>query len=145
MRQHRTLWGRIVLGGFLVEAVLMAITIPLFMYGGEALIPYLGVIGSLVVTFLFGWWVARRAPSRHVLHGLMVGVVAMAIYGVMYVVGSQFAPPEAQGEPMPLIYYVAGHGFKLLGGAVGGLMVARDQRRRDDAGRARAVTARYGN
>jgi hypothetical protein len=40
---------------------------------------------------------------------------------------------------------VLGHGFKLLGGAVGGLMVAREQRRRDDAGRARAVTARYGN
>jgi len=46
---------------------------------------------------------------------------------------------------MPLIYYVLGHGFKLLGGALGGLMVAREQRWRDDAGRARAVTARYGN
>jgi hypothetical protein len=145
MRNHGLRWGRIVLGGFLVEAVLMAITIPLFMWGGEALIPYLGVIGSLVATFLFGWWVARRAPSRHVLHGLMVGVVAMVIYGAIFVAAGRFAPPEAQGEPMPLIYYVLGHGFKLLGGAVGGLMVAREQRRRDDAGRARAVTARYGN
>jgi hypothetical protein len=139
------LWGRIVLGGFLVEAVLMAVTIPLVMWGGEALVPYLGVIGSLVVTFLFGWWVARRAPSRHVLHGLLAGAVAMVIYGAIFVVASRFAPPEAQGEPLPLIYYVLGHGFKLLGGALGGFMVSREQRRRDDAGRARAVTARYGN
>ena len=121
------LWGRIALGGFLVELVLMALTVPIFIWGTETAVVYLGVIGSLVVTFVFGAWVARRAASRQVLHGLLVGVVAMLIYGVIFVVAAQFAPPEQQTE-QPLLYYVVGHGFKLIGGALGGLVAARQLR-----------------
>ena len=123
------LWGRIALGGFLVELVLMALTVPIVIWGGESLVPYIGVIGSLVASFLFGIWVARRAVSRHVLHGVLVGVVAMLIYGLIFVAATPFAPPEQQTEPQPLIYYVVGHGFKLLGGALGGLVAARRLRR----------------
>ena len=123
------LWGRIALGGFLVELVLMALTVPIVIWGSETAVLYLGVIGSLVASFLFGIWVARRAVSRHVLHGVLVGVVAMLIYGLIFVAATPFAPPEQQAEPQPLIYYAVGHGFKLLGGALGGLVAARRLRR----------------
>lgn len=119
------LWGRIALGGFLVELLLMALTVPILFWGGEAAVLYIGVIGSLVASFLLGMWVARRAVSRHVLHGVLVGVVAMLIYGVIFMVATRFAPPEQQAEAQPLLYYVVGHGFKLLGGGLGGLVAAR--------------------
>jgi len=140
MASNGMLWGRIALGGFLVEAVLIAITIPVITWVGDAPIPYLGVIGSLVVTFLFGAWVARRAASRQMLHGLLVGVVAMLIYGALFEAGRRFAPPEQQTQAQPLMYYVLGHGFKLLGGALGGVVAARQQRQRGGA-RASSVTA----
>ena len=134
------LWGRIALGGFLVELVLMALTVPIFMWGGEAAVLFVGVFGSLVASFLFGMWVARRAASRHVLHGVLVGVVAMLIYGVIFLVASRFAPPEQQTEAQPLLYYVVGHGFKLLGGGLGGFVAARRLRRATGRG-GRVATA----
>jgi len=134
------LWGRIALGGFLVELLLMALTVPIFMWGTEAGVLFLGVFGSLVASFLFGLWVARRAASRHVLHGVLVGVVAMLIYGVIFMVASRFAPPEQQTASQPLLYYVVGHGFKLLGGGLGGVVAARRLRRATGRG-GRVATA----
>jgi len=128
MATNGMLWGRIALGGFLVELVLMALSVPVFIWGSETAVLSIGVIGSLVATFLFGIWVARRAASRQVLHGVLVGVVAMLIYGVIFAVATRFAPPEQQTEAQPMIYYVVGHGFKLLGGALGGLVAARQPR-----------------
>ena len=138
------LWGRIALGGFLVEAVLIAITVPVVTWVGDGPVPYIGVLGSLVVTFLFGAWVARRATSRQMLHGLLVGVVAMVIYGALFEAGRRFAPPEQQTAAQPLMYYVLGHGFKLIGGALGGLVAAR--RLRGAAGPGdRVATAQRGS
>jgi putative membrane protein (TIGR04086 family) len=127
MARNGVLWGRIALGGFLVELVLMALSVPVFIWGSETAVLYIGVIGSLVATFLFGIWAARRAASRQVLHGVLVGVVAMLVYGAIFLVATRFAPPE-QAEPQPLLYYVLGHGFKLLGGGLGGLVAARQLR-----------------
>jgi len=140
MASNGMLWGRIALGGFLVELLLMALTVPIFMWGTETAVLYLGVFGSLGASFLFGLWVARRAASRHVLHGVLVGVVAMLIYGVIFLAASRFAPPEQQTEAQPLLYYVVGHGFKLLGGGLGGFVAARRLRRATGRG-GRVATA----
>jgi hypothetical protein len=48
--------------------------------GGQHPLLYLAPAGSLVLCFLFGFWVGRGVKSRFVLHGLLVGAVAMAIY-----------------------------------------------------------------
>jgi hypothetical protein len=63
--------------------------------------------------FLLAWWVGRGIQSRFVVHGLLVGVVAMLIY---------IALTRAQPEPFA---YVLAHGLKLLGGAGGGWLAGR--------------------
>ena len=47
------------------------------------------------------------------LYGALVGLVAALIYMGL-----------AQGQPQPLLYKVS-HGFKILGGAAGGLVASR--------------------
>ena len=73
-------WGRVLLGGFLAEALLVAIAIPVAMKWGQHPLIYIAPVGSLVLCFLFALWVGRRVESRFVLHGALVGVVATAIY-----------------------------------------------------------------
>ena len=47
------LWGRIALGGFLVELVLMALTVPIFIWGTETAVLYLGVITTAAALLLY--------------------------------------------------------------------------------------------
>jgi hypothetical protein len=106
-------WVRILIGGFLAEALLILIVIPINMKFGQTPVLYLAPVGSLVTCFLFAWWVGRGISSRYVLHGLLVGVVAMLIY---------LALTRLQPEPFA---YVIAHALKLLGGAGGGWMAGR--------------------
>jgi hypothetical protein len=114
-------WGRIVLGGFLAELILIVAVIP--MYAAEAsqsAITALAVIGSFAALVPVAWWLGRALP-RPVLHGMLMGAAAVAIYTLLGLVGKFFLP---DAPPMPLIYYVA-HVLKLAGGAVGGALAAR--------------------
>ena len=73
-------WVRILIGGFLAEAGLILLVIPVAIKWGQHPLLYLAPAGSLVLCFLFGFWVGRGLKSRFVVHGLLVGAVAMAIY-----------------------------------------------------------------
>jgi hypothetical protein len=108
-------WVRVLIGGFLAEAALILLVIPVAMKWGQHPLLYLAPAGSLVLCFLFGFWVGRRVKSRFVLHGLLVGVVAMAIYLALTRLG-----------PEPWAYVVA-HGLKLVGGASGGWLAGRNR------------------
>ena len=103
-------WGWILLGGFLAELLVFVIVIPLTFVAGRNSLVYSAPIASFVATFAFGFWVALKAPQRRVLHGLLVGVIAIAIY-----VGL------TRGKPEPIAYIVA-HALKGLGGAAGGFV-----------------------
>ena len=104
----RIQWIRVLIGGFLAEASVFAIVIPIFMISGQHALVYAAPLASLVMCFLFALWVGRRLESRFILHGMLVGVVATLLY-----VGLTLARPE------PFAYLVA-HGLKVLGGAAGG-------------------------
>jgi hypothetical protein len=106
-------WVRILIGGFLAEAILILLVIPVSMKWGQEPLLYLAPAGSLVLCFLFGLWVGRGVTSRFVLHGLLVGAVATVIYLALTRLGP---------EPWP---YVLAHGLKLIGGASGGWMAGR--------------------
>lgn len=106
-------WTRVLIGGFLAEASVFALVIPVFMISGQHALLYVAPLASLVMCFLFAFWVARRLESGFVLHGILVGVVATLLY-----VGLTRARPE------PFAYLLA-HGLKILGGAGGGLVAAR--------------------
>jgi peptidoglycan/LPS O-acetylase OafA/YrhL len=109
-------WLRILLGGFLAEVSVIALVIPVSLLFGKQTIPSTALFGSLLGCFLFALWVARRVDSRFILHGILVGLVAALIY-----VGL------TRGRPEPVAYLVA-HGLKIIGGAAGGFIAARQQR-----------------
>lgn len=109
-------WLRILLGGFLAEVSVIALVILLSLLFGKQTIPSTALFGSLLGCFLFALWVARRVDSRFILHGILVGLVATLIY-----VGL------TRGRPEPVAYLVA-HGLKLIGGAAGGFVAARQQK-----------------
>lgn len=110
-------WGFILLGGFLAEFAIIVIVIPLSLIAGRESLLYSAPLASLVVTFFFGLWVARKTiPRLRILHGALVGIVAMLIYMGMSV-----------GQPQPVAYLVA-HVLKVLGGAGGGFVAAKRDR-----------------
>jgi hypothetical protein len=109
-------WGRIVLGGFLAELILIVLVIPVRLAGGsEQAITIIAVAGSYVVFVPVAWWMGRSL-SRPILHGALMGAAAAAIYMLLAVVGRYFQPTAPS---MPFIYYVA-HVLKIAGGATGG-------------------------
>ena len=114
-------WGRIALGGFLPELALILAVLPMRMAGSsDTAVNVVAIAGSFVLFVPVAWWLGRSLP-RPVLHGLLMGVVATAIYLVLQLLATMFAP-----EPpvVPWFYYV-GHALKLAGGAVGGWLAGR--------------------
>ena len=109
-------WGLALLGGFLVEVCLFAIMPVALRFGDQAPL-YVIPPACLVMTFVFGFWVARRAGSRFVLHGALVGVVAALNYHGLTV-----------GQTFPWAY-VASHFLKVLGGMAGGFAAERQFKR----------------
>lgn len=103
-------WMRVLIGGFLVEASLFAVVIPVLKISGQHALLYVVPVASFVMCLVFGLWVGRSVESRFALHGLLVGIVATLLY-----VGMTRAHPE------PFAYLVA-HGLKMLGGAAGGFV-----------------------
>ena len=109
-------WGRVVLGGFLAELILVVFVIPIRAFGGpESAVTVVAVAGSFFVFVPVAWWLGRSV-AQPVLHGALMGAAAAAIYMLLALFG-QFFMPDAQ--PMPFIYYVA-HVLKIAGGAAGG-------------------------
>jgi putative membrane protein (TIGR04086 family) len=106
-------WGWILLGGFLAELAIFVIVIPLSLLAGQKSLLYSAPPASFLATFVFGIWVARKAPQRPVLHGALVGGAATLIY-----VGIAF------GQPEPPAYLIA-HMLKLLGGLAGGFVAMK--------------------
>jgi putative membrane protein (TIGR04086 family) len=104
-------WGWILLGAFLAEVAIFLIVIPLSLVAGEESLAYGAPVASFVAAFVFGLWIARKAPPRGVLHGILVGVVAMLITLAMTFDLS--------------IPYIVAHLLKVLGGAAGGLVASK--------------------
>jgi len=106
-------WIRALIGGFLAEAAVFVVVIPVVMTAGQHPLLYVAPVASLVMCFLFAIWVGRGLESRFVLHGILVGAVATLIY---------VALTRAQPEPPA---YLLAHALKLLGGAAGGFVAGR--------------------
>jgi putative membrane protein (TIGR04086 family) len=109
-------WLRILLAGFLAEVAVIALVLPLALLFGKNTLTYTAPAASLLACFVVAIWVGRRIDSRFVLHGLLVGVVATLIYVTL-----------TRGAPEPAAYLIA-HALKLLGGALGGLVAARNHK-----------------
>jgi putative membrane protein (TIGR04086 family) len=111
----RIRWLRVFIAGFLAEASVFAVVIPVLLLSGQHALLYVAPPASLVSCFLFAIWVGRRVNSRPVLHGILVGVVATLLYVCLTL-----------GRPEPLAYLFA-HALKILGGAAGGFAAQRQK------------------
>jgi len=111
-------WGRIFIGGVAAELIVFAIVFPVqHIFGQQAFLTAI-LIASFVLPYLAALWVCREVKSDMVLHGALVGLVAALFYLVI-----------AWGQPEPLLYKIA-HGFKPVGGWLGGNMAERRAARR---------------
>ena len=113
MNGSRIHWLRALIGGFLAEAAVFVVVIPILLTAGQRPLLYVAPIASLLMCFLLAIWVARGVESHFVLHGILVGVVATLIYVAL-----------TRAKPEPSAYILA-HVLKILGGAAGGFVAAR--------------------
>jgi hypothetical protein len=123
----RIRWELVVLGGFLVEVVIFVVALPMALVFGQHALVYVVPPVCLVVTFGFGWWTARKAGSRPLLHGTLSGVVVAVIYLILTI-----------GQTLPLGYTIS-HFLKVIGGAAGGFAFAQRSRQAAGAEPARVV------
>ena len=115
----RIRWGRVLIAGILAEVLVVALLAPVYFLLGERAAVYSTTWASFAGTFFLAVWVGRKIESRFVLHGFLVGLVAMLFY---------LAVTRAQGES--LLYMVA-HALKLLGGTSGGVFAEKRKMRLD--------------
>src|SRR5262249_54281787 len=107
-------WGRVLIGAVLMEVVLFAIAAgAYFLPNGQNLLLYVIPPACLVVSLYFGYWAARGAANRFVLHGTLVGVVAAVAYIVL-----------TWKQTLPMAYTIS-HFLKIIGGAAGGFIAQR--------------------
>ena len=108
-------WGRVLLAAFLMEVVLIAVALPLFLSGAGRTLVYIIPPLALVATFAVTAWLGRRIKTNFVLHGVLIGVVGTLMYIAL-----------TRAQPEPWQYWVA-HALKIVGGAAGGMVLARRQ------------------
>jgi hypothetical protein len=119
MSADRLRWGRILLGGLLIEVVMFAIFIPLLTVS-ETAAYYVVPVAGLVTAFVFGRWVAASADARPVLHGSLTAAAASVMWlSLVLVAGGT--------ETTPVLYHVT-NVVRVAAGAAGGLWVSRARR-----------------
>jgi Kef-type K+ transport system membrane component KefB len=145
---RRIRWGRIVIGAVLLEAVLVALAVPLLplvdspLSGGAAdpskdfTVFFLVVsAAACAVGALAGWWVARPLSARFVLHGTATGLVATAIY-----LGICSIPPGTIPKAVAAygaFWFLVANGLRIIGAVLGASVRAIGSRDSADSYRAR--------
>ena len=108
-------WGRVVLAAFVMEVILFAVAIPLFLRGAGWLLIYVVPPLALIATFAVTLWLGSRIKTNFVLHGVLIGVVGTLMYIAL-----------TRAQPEPWQYWLA-HALKIVGGAAGGIVLAQRQ------------------
>jgi hypothetical protein len=106
-------WGRVLLIAFVMELALFAIVIPLRLSGAGRVVLYVVPPAALIATFAITVWLGRGIKSKFVLHGVLIGIVGTLIYVAL-----------TRSKPEPWQYVVA-NALKVVGGAAGGVVLAR--------------------
>lgn len=119
-------WGRVVNAGLVAEILLLLVyqfVVQLYGRGTASTVIVIG--GSFLFMLVGALWVGRKIESRFILHGFLVGVVAIAYYVIRSL-------PDALSGEYPVNYWTAalyGHTPKLLGGLVGGYLAGRGKKK----------------
>jgi hypothetical protein len=108
-------WGRVLLAAFVMEVVLFAIAIPLFLGGAGWILVYVVPPAALIATFAVTVWLGRAIKANFVLHGVLIGILGTLMYVAI-----------TRVQPEPWQYWLA-HVLKVVGGAGAGMVLARRQ------------------
>ena len=124
-------WKWIVLAGFFSEATVFAVFFLLLFAATVAGVPEIArpmgtldyidaLVSSFSTVFLFTLWVGKRIESAFVMHGVLIGVLGILLFGTIWLAttGSLAQPP----------LYVVAHVLKVLGGIAGGLVAEKRKR-----------------
>jgi hypothetical protein len=122
-------WGRIVIGGVLIEVALIVAAVPLLGFVANPFAPGAQGSGNFTIFFvsvtvacfvagaIVGWWVARPLSSRFVLHGALTGIVATAIYlGICSIPPTTIAAVVAGYGPF---WFLLANGLRIVGASMG--------------------------
>lgn len=110
----RVRWVSIIVGAVLVEVVLFAVVVPLYLLpNGANLVMYAVLPACLIAAYFGGLLVARRAADRFVLHGALVGVLAALLYAAI-----------SWRATLTTLFIVSNY-LKIAAGAVGGWVAQR--------------------
>jgi hypothetical protein len=125
-------WGRIVLAAVLLEIAIIAVAVPVGLVFGNPLSTqpngppvnttiYYVVVGlaCLVLGAVFGAWAVRGASSGFAWQGLLVGIVAMALYfGLCSMAPGGLSGVIAGYGPAQFVMFNALRTIGCVGGAV---------------------------
>jgi hypothetical protein len=118
-------WLRALVAALLAEIALVAIAAPVFALLADPM-PVLNVAipaASAVVFVLAGYWAALPVPVRGVAQGALAGAWAVVLYLALGVVASLFVEGTSVTDGFTPAY-LAAHVLKVVGGAIGGWLVA---------------------
>jgi hypothetical protein len=123
----RIRWGRGLIAAVVVEIVLIIVTIALFATLGETgAKPVLDMVippAALILFIPAGQWVARGS-SAPILNGFVAGLWGIALYvALTLIMRGAVADFDFESSVRPA--YLLAHGLKVVGGVIGGWLVAR--------------------
>src|SRR6185295_3071992 len=114
----RIRWGRVILAAVAAEVLVILSLLAasaVFKVPGEVAGYYVAPPVGAIATFLMVLWVARKLESRFVLHGVLVGLVEVALtFGFIFT-----AKPEDR------LMYIVSFVLRIVGGYLGGLVAQK--------------------
>jgi hypothetical protein len=124
----RLRWGRAAIAAIVAEVVLMGIAIPIYaampQADATALLSLVVPPASFVVFVAAGYWSAKPVPGSGVVQGALAGLIAVVAYIALGFVASLFVAGASVTDGFTPAYLTA-HALKVVGGGVGGWLVAR--------------------
>jgi len=113
-------WARVITGAILLEVALIIAFVPLLhlsLFSVTAIAPFLPVV-ALLLGFVISCWCLRKVRVRPLLHGVLMGLLATALYIAMCALqpGGIASIVAKYG---PAVFY-SGNALRVLGCAAGG-------------------------
>lgn len=142
MRIH---WVRVLLGGFLIEVILVIVLVGGFAAAGVNISNNVSTssaliigIGCFAVAFLIVFWLCRGVRNRVVLHGFLMGLAATLLYLALVAGSGQFSSALAAYGPATFITVNA---VRVVGATLGGVACERGRAARQLGPGANSVPA----
>jgi hypothetical protein len=119
-------WLRVVILAFLVEVGLLATALPFVPLFGEQTFLVIVPIACVIVPFLIVLFGTRKLESKHVLHGVLIGIVATLMYFALVIGASSI---EEAAATYGVALFVGVNALRFAAAVAGGYAAGRSRRR----------------